>query len=123
MSDDRVTVATTKQINLAQLDVELGGYGLNGAEGIVQACEGSPVTEAQLSAAIKAHKAVWPPTPEEVITAAIGSATSLDELKSTLVGILAPVAIVDPEPIVIGRESLNIPAKINNNVTLDTVTP
>ena len=60
MSDNRVTVATTKQINLAQLDVELGGYGLNGAEGIVQACEGSPVTEAELSAAILAHVYVDP---------------------------------------------------------------
>ena len=60
MSDDRVTVATTKQINLAQLDVELGGYGLNGGEGIVQACEGSPVTEAELSAAILAHVYVDP---------------------------------------------------------------
>ena len=60
MSDDRVTVATTKQINLAQLDVELGGYGLNGAEGLVQACEGSPVTEEQLSAAIAAHVYVDP---------------------------------------------------------------
>ena len=60
MSDDRVTVATTKQINLAQLDVELGGFGLNGAEGLVQACEGSPVTEAELSAAIAAHVYVDP---------------------------------------------------------------
>ena len=60
MSDDRVTVATTKQINLSQLDDELGGYGLNGAEGIVQACEGSPVTEAELSAAIAAHVYVDP---------------------------------------------------------------
>ena len=60
MSDDRVTVATAKQINLAQLDVELGGHGLNGAEGIVQACEGSPVTEAKLSAAILAHVYVDP---------------------------------------------------------------
>ena len=60
MSDDRVTVATTKQINLAQLDAELCGYGLNGAEGLVQACEGSPVTEAELSAAIVAHVYVDP---------------------------------------------------------------
>ena len=60
MSDNRVTVATTKQINLAQLDDELGGHGLNGAEGIVQACEGSPVTEAELSAAILAHVYVDP---------------------------------------------------------------
>jgi hypothetical protein len=53
--DDRVTVATTKKINLAQLDTELGGYGLNGAEGLVQVVEGSPVTEAELAAAIEAH--------------------------------------------------------------------
>ena len=123
MDDNRVRVATTKEINLSQLDAELGGYGLNGAEGIVQACEGSPVTEAQLSAAIKAHKAVWPPTREEIITAAIEGAKSLDELKATLVGILAPVAPADAEPIVVGRESLNIPANINNDVELDTVTP
>ena len=60
MSDNRVTVATAKQINLSQLDDELGGYGLNGAEGIVQVCEGSPVTEAELSAAILAHVYVDP---------------------------------------------------------------
>ena len=60
MSDNRVTVATTKQINLSQLDDELGGHGLNGAEGLVQACEGSPVTEAQLTAAIAAHVYVAP---------------------------------------------------------------
>ena len=121
MDDNRVRVATTKEINLAQLDAELGGHGLNGADGLVQVVEGSPVTEAQLTAAIKTHKAVWPPTREEIITAAIEGAKSLDELKSTLVGILAPVVIVDPEPIVIGRESLNIPANIDNDVTLDTV--
>ena len=60
MNDDRVTISTTKQVNLTQLDDELGGYGLNGAEGIVQACEGSPVTEAELSAAILAHIYVDP---------------------------------------------------------------
>ena len=60
MSDDRVTVATAKQINLAQLDVELGGYGLNGADGLVQVVEGSPVTEAQLAAGVAAHVAVFP---------------------------------------------------------------
>jgi hypothetical protein len=58
--DDRVTVATTKKINLAQLDTELGGYGLNGAEGLVQVVEGSPVTEAELAAAIEAHVYVDP---------------------------------------------------------------
>lgn len=123
MDDNRVRVATTKEINLSQLDDELGGHGLSGSDTEIVAIEGSPVTEAQLAGAIKAHKAVWPPTREEVITAAIGGATSLDELKSTLVAILAPVAIVDPAPIVVGRESLNIPANINNDVELDTVEP
>ena len=60
MSDNWVTVATTKKINLAQLDTELGGYGLNGAEGLVQVVEGSPVTEAELAAAIEAHVYVDP---------------------------------------------------------------
>ena len=60
MSDNRVTLETTKEINLAQLDAELGGYGLNGAEGLVQVVEGSPVTEAELSAAILAHVYVDP---------------------------------------------------------------
>ena len=60
MNDNRVTVATTKEINLAQLDTELGGYGLNGAGGLVQVVEGSPVTEAELAAAIEAHVYVDP---------------------------------------------------------------
>ena len=59
MSDNRVTVATTKEINLAQLDTELGGYGLNGAKGLVQVVEGSPVIEAELAAGVAAHVPVW----------------------------------------------------------------
>jgi len=98
MDDTRIRVATTKEINLAQLDEELGGHGLSGSDSEIVAVEGSPVTEAQLAAAIKAHKAVWPPTREEIITAAIEGAKSLDELKATLVGILAPVAPADAEP-------------------------
>lgn len=66
MEDNRVRVSTTKRINLAQLDAETGGHGLCGAEGEVVACEGSPLTEAQLTAAVKAHTAVMPPTPEQV---------------------------------------------------------
>ena len=60
MDDNRVRVATTKQVNLAQLDDELGGYGLNGAKGLVQVVDGSPVTEAELAAGVAAHVAVWP---------------------------------------------------------------
>ena len=65
MEDNRVRVSTTKTINLAQLDAETGGHGLCASAGEVVACEGSPLTEAQLTAAIKAHTAVMPPTPEE----------------------------------------------------------
>lgn len=80
MEDNRVRVSTTKAINLAQLDAETGGHGLCGAEGEVVACEGSPLTESQLTAAIKAHTAVMPPTAEETAAnaaAAIAHAKSL----------------------------------------------
>ena len=60
MSDNRPTLKTDKEINLGQLDTELGGYGLNGAEGLVQVVEGSPVTEAELAAGVAAHVGVWP---------------------------------------------------------------
>ena len=80
MEDNRVRVNTTKAINLAQLDAETGGHGLSGGEGVVVAIEGSPLTEAQLSAAITAHVAVMPPTAEEQAAnaaAAIAHAKSL----------------------------------------------
>lgn len=80
MDDNRVRVSTEKAINLAQLDAETGSHGLCGAEGEVVAVEGSPLTEAQLTAAIKAHTAVMPPTPEQVAqntAAAIAHAKSL----------------------------------------------
>lgn len=60
MDDNRVRVATTKEINLSQLDEELGGHGLCGSDTEVLAIEGSPVTEAELSAAIAAHVYVDP---------------------------------------------------------------
>jgi len=80
MEDNRVRVTTTKTINLAQLDAETGGHGLSGGVDEVVAVEGSPITEAQLSAAITAHVAVMPPTAEEQAAngaAAIGHAKSL----------------------------------------------
>lgn len=60
MSDTRVRVATTKPVNLAQLDAELGGHGLCGSDTEIVAVEGSPVTEAQLSTAIASHVATDP---------------------------------------------------------------
>lgn len=54
---------TSKEINLAQLDKELGGKGLNGdfndpAKKLILPTENSDVTEAELKAAIDAHIAV-----------------------------------------------------------------
>ena len=80
MEDNRVRVSTTKAINLAQLDTETGGHGLSGGDGVVVAIEGSPLTEAQLTAAIKAHTAIMPPTAQEQAqnaAAAIAHAKSL----------------------------------------------
>ena len=80
MEDNRVRVNTAKTINLGQLDAETGGHGLCGADGVVIAIDGSPLTESQLSAAITAHTAVMPPTPQEAAAngaAAIAHAKSL----------------------------------------------
>ena len=101
MDDNRVTVATTKEINLAQLDTELGGHGLNGAEGLVQVVEGSPVTEAELAAGVAAHVAVWPERVARV--AALVHARSLgftDEMIAVMYpGLVeADISPTEPEP-------------------------
>lgn len=54
---------TSKEINLAQLDKELGGKGLNGdfndpKKKIILPTENSDVTEEQLESAISAHVAI-----------------------------------------------------------------
>jgi hypothetical protein len=54
---------TSKEINLEQLDKELGGGGLianfeNDKEKLILLPEGSDVTESELEEAIKAHKAI-----------------------------------------------------------------
>ena len=53
--DNRIKVESTKEVDLAVLDQELGGHGLCGIGMDIVAVEGSPVTEAQLAAAIEAH--------------------------------------------------------------------
>jgi hypothetical protein len=60
---------TSKNINLFQLDQELGGQGLNGdfndaRKKIITVADNSTVTEAELEAAIAAH--VAQPTEQEV---------------------------------------------------------
>ena len=62
-------VTTSKNINLGQLDIELGSQGLCGDfndlnKKIIKPADDSTVTEAQLKAAIAAH--VAEPTEEEI---------------------------------------------------------
>jgi len=62
-------VTTSKDINLAQLDAELGGQGLcadfnDPNNKVIKPADHSTVTEAQLKAAIAAH--VAEPTEEEI---------------------------------------------------------
>jgi hypothetical protein len=59
---------TSKDINLGQLDKELGSKGLNGdfsdpSKKLILPTENSNVTEAQLEAAIAAHIALPDPEP------------------------------------------------------------
>jgi hypothetical protein len=78
---------TSKNINLLQLDNELGSHGLiadfnDSANKVIAAADGSPITEAQLLAGIASHKAVFAtPTVAEKL-ASVG--LSLDDLKAAL---------------------------------------
>lgn len=79
---------TSKEINLAQLDKELGGKGLNGdfndpLKKLIIPADDSDVTEEQLKAAIAAHVAL--PDPEPSVAdklARVG--LSVDEIKAAL---------------------------------------
>ena len=78
---------TSKEINLSQLDKELGSKGLNGdfhdaAKKIILVVEGSDVTELELEAAISAHVATsFEPTVAEKL-ASVG--LSIEDLKAAL---------------------------------------
>jgi hypothetical protein len=79
---------TSKEINLAQLDKELGGKGLNGdfndpKKKLIVPTENSDVTEEQLEAAIASHVALA--EPEATVAdklARVG--LSVDEIKAAL---------------------------------------
>ena len=81
---------TSKEINLAQLDKELGSKGLNGdfnnpAQKLILPAENSDVTEEQLEAAIDAHIALQEPEPTiDEKLASVG--LSIEELKAALGG-------------------------------------
>jgi hypothetical protein len=78
---------TNKEINLYQLDQELGGKGLiadlnDDKKKLILPSENSNVTEAQLEAAIAAHIAVFSqPSVEEKLA---NAGLSLDDLKAAL---------------------------------------
>ena len=63
-------ITTAKEINLTQLDKELGGQGLNGdfndpKKKVISVADNSTVTQEELEAAIAAH--VAGPTEEEIV--------------------------------------------------------
>lgn len=63
MTDTRPRTTYAKVIDLADLDAELGGHGLCSSDTEIVVAEGSPVTQAQLAAAVAAHVAPPPPPP------------------------------------------------------------
>ena len=79
---------TNKEINLAQLDKELGGQGLvadfnNSQKKLIKLADGSTITEAELEAAIEAHIAL--PEPEPTVEEKLASVgLNLDDLKVAL---------------------------------------
>jgi hypothetical protein len=79
---------TSKEINLKQLDEELGGKGLiadfnDPAKKSIFTAENSNVTEAELKSAIEAHVAVAYPEPSlDEKLASVG--VSVDDLKVAL---------------------------------------
>ena len=78
---------TSKEINLSQLDAELGNKGLIGdfndsKKKLILPTENSDVTDAQLEAAIAAHGAVFVQPSVEDKLASVG--LSIDDLKAAL---------------------------------------
>jgi hypothetical protein len=79
---------TSKKINLAQLDQELNGKGLNGILDEngnyvdVSLTEYNDATEAELKAALDAHVANWPQATVAEKLASVG--LSIDDLKAAL---------------------------------------
>jgi hypothetical protein len=78
---------TNKEINLSQLDQELGGKGLiadfnDDKKKLILPSENSDITEAELEAAISAHVAVFVQASVEDRLASVG--LSLNDLKAAL---------------------------------------
>jgi hypothetical protein len=81
-------IITDKEINLLQLDNELGGHGLcmndnDPNKKIISTADNSPISEAELKAAIIAHKAK--PVAEATVAEKLASVgLSIDDLKAAL---------------------------------------
>ena len=86
------------------------------AEKAQQAKDKADYAAAQKTAADKAA------SDAAATAAAVAHAKSLG-FTDAMIGVMYPNLVTGAEPLVVGRESLNIPAKIDNNVTLDTVNP
>jgi hypothetical protein len=81
------SITTAKEINLIQLDNELGNFGLSmNSEDlkakVIATSDGSPITEAQLEDAIKIHDAVFTAPSIDEKLASVG--LSVDDLKAAL---------------------------------------
>ncbi len=70
-ADTRVRVSINKEVNLAQLDKELGGHGLAGSDIEIVVVEGSPITKDELDLAISKHAAIISLSSDEIIAAAV----------------------------------------------------
>ena len=79
-------ITTTKEINLAQLDSEIGSYGLNmdsfdGTQ-TIEPVKDSPVSKDQLQSAVDAHVGIFPELSISEKLASVG--LSVDDLKAAL---------------------------------------
>jgi hypothetical protein len=83
-------VITSKEINLSQLDKELGSQGLSAdlndpANKIIQTADLSTVTQEELESAVNSH--IAQPVPQPTIEEKLASVgLSLDELRAALGG-------------------------------------
>jgi len=84
----RAETTTATAVNLAQLDTDLGGHGLtmnaeNDGAKIVAVSDGSPVTQADLDAAVAAHAAQ--PNPEPTLDEKLASVgVTVAEIRTAL---------------------------------------
>ncbi len=88
-------VSINKEVNLAQLDKELGGHGLAGSDIEIVVVEGSPITKDELDLAISKHAAIISLSSDEIIAAAVQAlpnpTNDLSGFKSGLIDILTNI--------------------------------